>query len=192
MIDVPGERIKNASPPSLALLTTAAAQISLIMLLLPSAERWLRRRWPWRLVLAGNAVVLTVFLWHMSAVLILVGVLWWAGELPTPPVGTVDWWLWRVPWLLLLSLVLGVLVAVFGAVEVRRPRAMRRREPPRHRVPGRLRAPLAVAGFAAAGAGLLVNNVTSSTHPEPLGVPVSALATYLSGALLLRLLRSVG
>lgn len=191
MIDVNGERLKNASPPSLALLATAAAQLGLIMLLQPPAERWLRRRGPWRVVVAGNAVVLTVFLWHMSAVLILVGALWWAQVLPTPPVGTVDWWLWRVPWLLALSVVLAVLVAVFGAVEVRRPRALRR-EPPRRRVPARLRAPLAVVGFAATVAGLVINNVTSSTHPEPLGVPVSALATFLSGAVLLRLLRSLG
>jgi hypothetical protein len=49
-----------------------------------------------------------------------------------------------------------------------------------------------VAGFAATGAGLLINNVTSAMHPEPLGVPVPALAVFLSGALLLRFLRSVG
>ena len=191
MIDVTGERIKNASPPSLAMLATATAQIGVILLVRPPAERWLWRRGPWRVVVAGNAVVLTIFLWHMSAVLILVGALWWAHLLPTPPVGTVDWWLWRIPWLLLLSAVLAVLVAVFGAVEVRRPRALRRQQPPRHRVPARLRAPLAVAGFAATVAGLLINNITSATHTEPLGVPDSALATFLSGALLLRLLRSL-
>jgi Acyltransferase family len=192
MIDVNGERIKNASPPSLAMLATATAQLGLIMLLHGPAERWLRRRGPWRVVVAGNAVVMTVFLWHMSAVLILVGLLWWVHLLPTPRVGTVDWWLWRIPWLLLLSVVLAVLVAVFGAVEVRRPRALRRKEAPRWRVPTRVRAPLAVAGFAAAVAGLLINNVTSATHTEPLGVPVEALATFLPGALLLRLLRSLG
>ncbi len=192
MIDVSGERFKNASPPSLAMMATATAQIGLIVLLHGPAERWLRRRRPWRVVVAGNGVVLTVFLWHMSAVLILVGALWWAHLLPTPAVGTAAWWLWRVPWLLLLSVVLAGLVAVFGPVEVRRPRALRREKPPRWRLPARVRALLAVTGFAATVAGLLINNIASPTHTEPLGVPVAALATFLPGALLLRLLRSIG
>jgi hypothetical protein len=82
MIQVAGDRIKNASPPTLALLATAAAQLGLIMLLHNSAQRWLHRRRPWLLVVAANTVVLTIFLWHMSAVLVVAGTLSWAGLLP--------------------------------------------------------------------------------------------------------------
>jgi hypothetical protein len=188
MIDVTGEHIKNASPPTLALLAAATAQLGLIMLLHDPAERWLRGRRPWQLVVAGNSVVLTVFLWHMTAVLILIGVLWWAHLLPTPLVGTVGWWVWRVPWLLLLTVVLAGLVAVFGRLEARgaRPLPIRLPELSRRRLP---RLVLTAVAFTATVFGLLVNNIVSPLHPEPTGVPVPALAAYLAGAAILRLLR---
>jgi fucose 4-O-acetylase-like acetyltransferase len=196
MIDVRGERIMNASPPTLALLATATLQLGLIMLLHDPAQRWLRRSRPWTLVVGANAVVLTIFLWHMSAVVILVGVLWWAHLLPTPEVGSAGWWLWRVPWLLMLTVLLAALVAVFAPVETRATRPSR---VPPGLLPGWLRRALShrssrlvliVVGNAAAVVGLLINTVTSSTRPQPLGVPVAALTAFLAGALILRLLRA--
>jgi peptidoglycan/LPS O-acetylase OafA/YrhL len=196
MVDVSHERIKNASPPTLALLATATAQLGLIMLLHGPAQRWLRRRRPWTLVVAANAVVLTIFLWHMTAVVLLVGVLWWTHLLPTPQVGSTGWWLWRVPWLLMLTVVLTVLVAIFAPVEMR---ATRRSHIPPGLLPGWLRRVVAhriprlvltVVGLTATVVGLLVNNITSPTRPQVLGVPVAALITFLAGALVLRLLRT--
>ncbi|MEU4770986.1 acyltransferase, partial [Micromonospora sp. NPDC023644] len=119
MLNVPGERLDNAAPPSLALLTLTAAQFGLILLLRGPAERWLRRSRPWQAVIAVNAVVLTVFLWHLTAAILLVGALDAAGKLPTPPVGSAAWLAWRVPWVLMLAVVLAALVAVFGPVEAR-------------------------------------------------------------------------
>lgn len=197
MIDVSGERIKNASPPTLALLAAATMQLGLIMLLHNPAQRWLRRRRPWTVVVAANAVVLTIYLWHMTAVLAVVGVLWWINKLPTPRVGTSAWWLWRVPWLLLLAAALAVLVAIFAPVEMRANRRSRLlpglvpawlRRALRYRTPSVV---LAVAGFGATIIGLLINNIASSTLPQPVGIPVSALVAFLAGALVLRLLRAV-
>jgi fucose 4-O-acetylase-like acetyltransferase len=192
MIDVTGERIKNASPPTLALLAAATTQVGLIMLLHDPAERWLRRRRPWLVVVAANSVVLTVFLWHMTAVLVLIGVLWWAHLLPTPGVGTADWWLWRLPWLVLLTVVLAGFVAVFGRLESGSHRAGRLpfRPPPWLHRP-LLRLILTVTAFAAVVIALLVNNIVPPDHPELTGVPVGALAAYLAGALVLRLLSAV-
>ncbi|MFC8901623.1 acyltransferase, partial [Micromonospora sp. NPDC057140] len=132
MLHVPGERLDNASPPSLALLALATAQLGLVLLLRAPAERWLRRPGPWQAVVAVNSVVLTVFLWHLTAALLLVGLLDALGLLPTPAVGTAGWLAWRVPWLLLLTVVLAGLVAVFGPVEARagRPRRGRAGGPP--------------------------------------------------------------
>ncbi len=188
MIDISGEHIKNASPPSLALLAAATAQVGLIMLLHDPAERWLRRRRPWQMVVAANSVVLTVFLWHMTAVLILIGVLWWANLLPTPLVGTGAWWVLRVPWLLLLTVVLIGLVAVFGRLEARGARPLPVGLPAFSRR-GLPRLVLTSVAFGATVFGLLVNNIVSPNHPEPIGVPVPALAAYLAGAAVLRLLR---
>ena len=123
MLNVPGERLDNAAPPSLALLAVATAQLGLVLLLRDPAERWLRRSGPWQAVIAVNAVVLTVFLWHLTAAVLLVGLLDGLGVLPTPRVGSAAWWAWRVPWLLALAVVLAALVTVFGAIEVRSRRS---------------------------------------------------------------------
>jgi hypothetical protein len=197
MIQVAGGRIKNASPPTLALLATAAAQLGLILLLHDSARRWLHQRRPWLLVVATNTVVLTIFLWHMTAVLVVAGTLSWAGLLPTPPVSSAFWWLWRIPWLIMLSIALTVLVAIFGRIETRhlhRPDSRPTWIPaPLHRV---LTSPvprllLTIAGFVGVILGLLGNSLTSRTEHETLGIPAGPLAAFLAGAMTLRLLRSV-
>ncbi|WP_262286166.1 acyltransferase [Micromonospora sp. MA102] len=188
MLNVPGERLDNLAPPSLALLAVATAQLGLIVLLREPAGRWLRRPGPWQAVIAVNAVVLTVFLWHLTAAVLLVGLLDALGALPTPPVGSAAWWGWRIPWLLALAMVLAALVAVFGPIEART-----RRPPatgPAREGARRLRTTLAVLGYAGLVAGLLLNSLTPKTAPEPLGLPAPALVAYLAGAGLLRLLRS--
>jgi hypothetical protein len=197
MIDIPGERLHNSSPPSLALLADATFQLGLVLLLRDAAERWLHRPRPWLVVVAVNAVVLTIFLWHLTAVVLLVGALNALHLLPTPAVGTAAWWLWRLPWLIMLVVVLAGLVAVFGPIETRgthrpgtRPRwlpsaaahALTRPAP---------RALLTVAGFTATVLGLVGNNMAPQTAGIPLGLPPAALISYLAGAAGLRLLRSL-
>ncbi|NJP35667.1 acyltransferase family protein [Micromonospora thermarum] len=197
MINVPGERLDNAAPPSLALLALTTAQIGLILLLRHRAERWLGRDRPWMAVIAVNAVVLTVFLWHLTATILLVGALDAVGLLPTPAPGSAAWAAWRLPWVLMLAVVLAVLVAVFGPVEARtgRPPAARGPGPSAGGGPGRRwraagRATLAAAGFAAVVYALVDNAVTPRSAPEPFGLPALALVAYLAGAGVLRLLRS--
>lgn len=214
MIDVAGLRPHNMSPPSVALLAVATAQLGLILLVRRPAERWLRRTRPWTVVVAINAVVLTIFLWHISAAALLAGALGGLGLLPTPAVGSSGWWLWRIPWLLMLMVVLAGLVAVFGRFEVRsRPMAGDRRRTattggtapaagpasaaptaialrsPALRSPA-LRSALTVAGYLAVVVGLLLSSGAGREAPEPLGLPLPGLIAYLVGAGTLRVLRS--
>ncbi|MEV7229112.1 acyltransferase family protein [Polymorphospora sp. NPDC051019] len=216
MINIPGERLHNMSPPSLALLTLATTQIALILLLRrlgsrlpailhlspPSARNG--RRQPqdrgegrgggatagWTLVVAINAFVLTVFLWHVSAVLLLAGLLDALGVLPTPPVGTLDWWLWRVPWLLMLIVLLAGLVAVFGRVETRAAHRLRDAVPDQRGGRATTRSALTVAGFAAATAGLVGINAAPRAGEQLLGMPGWALASFLVGVAALELARA--
>ncbi|MBU8858590.1 acyltransferase [Micromonospora sp. WMMB482] len=197
MINVPGERLHNMSPPSLALIALFTCQLAVALLVRRRAERWLRRTRPWMAVIAVNAVILTVFLWHITAAILLTAVLHTLGVLPAPAAGSAAWFAWRLPWLAMLTAVLAALVAVFGAIEIRGART------PRHR-PRWLPIPaadllartaprlvLAVTGLAAVAFGLLDNSLLPRTRPAPLGFPAIALAAYLAGALLLRVLRSV-
>ncbi|MET8324512.1 acyltransferase [Micromonospora sp. NPDC005189] len=187
MLHVPGERLDNLSPPSLALLAVATAQLGLILLLRGPAERLLRRTGPWQLVIGVNLVVLTIFLWHLTAAILLIGLLDTTGTLPTPAAGSGAWWAWRVPWLLLLAAVLAVLVAIFGPVEARSARHRTARRAGRGTT---TRAALTGAGYTAVVVALLINSATTKRAPEPLGTPVAALLVYLAGAGVLRLLRS--
>lgn len=197
MINVPGERLHNMSPPSLALLAVATTQLGAALLLRDRAERWLRHSRPWMTVVAVNAVILTILLWHIPAAILLTAVLHVAGVLPTPGVGSAAWLAWRIPWLIMLSLVLTLLVAIFGPIEVRGAHRPDRRPP---RIPVGLvrvatrpasRLTLALAGFASVAFGLLDNALLPSTSPAVSGLPTAALIAYLVGAAVLRFLRSI-
>jgi peptidoglycan/LPS O-acetylase OafA/YrhL len=196
MVDVPGERVHNMSPPTLALLALAAAQIGLVLLVHQPLDRWLRRsRRAWQAVVATNAVIMTVFLWHVTAAVIVAGVLGLLGWLPTPPVGSAAWFAWRIPWLLLVSVALVGLVAVFGRVEQRgRQRPHWPRSLPQRwttsMTRGLPRVALTVAGFALAVVGLVGDTSAGQEAPEPLGMPAFALTAYLLGAALLAVLHA--
>jgi hypothetical protein len=69
-------------------------------------------------VVAGNAVVFTVFLWHMTALLAVFVTVEHLGYRP-PAEPTAAWWLARPFWLVAPAGVLAVLVAVFGPLERR-------------------------------------------------------------------------
>jgi hypothetical protein len=196
MLDLPGE-LRNASPPTLALLAVSTFQLGIILLLRAPAERWLHRPRPWQAVVAVNAVVLTIFLWHVTAAILLIGALDHFHLLPTAPANSARWWLWRLPWLAGLLVLLSGLVALFGRVEIRGDR--RPDTPPRWLPAGAAsllsrgtpRTGLVVGGYLAIVAGLLGNSLAPKDEPASLGLPAAALAAYLAGAAALRLVRSV-
>ncbi|GAB3108525.1 acyltransferase family protein [Streptomyces calidiresistens] len=193
MVTVPGEEAQNTAPPTLALLALAACWIGGAILLRGWAARRLAGLRTWMAVVAVNSVVLTVFLWHMAAVVIAAIVLYPPGLMPQPEVESVDWLLWRVPWLVCLSVVLMVLVLLFGGVERHarkvgagpaRPGAGETGETGEGDAPGRGRAMTvtACAAPAVAVAGLLGITTAGATGEGPVGIPGWALAVYLVGA----------
>lgn len=198
MVEISGVRWGNLSPPTLALLALATAQLGLMLLLRDAGERRLRRRGPWTAVIAVNSVILTVLLWHMSAFVLVVAFVEASGlfPLPRPPQDTGTWLLWKLPWLVMLFLVLGALVMVFGRVETRGLRRGDRASPAwwTPRVLGRYRPRVvaAVVGYAACVCGLLGVAVAGPADRGPLDVPTGALAVFLAGAALLRAARAAG
>lgn len=197
MVTVPGAQVQNPSPPSMALVALATAQLGLALLLRDPSKRWLRRTRPWMVVIAVNAVILTMFLWHMSATVLATVALHLAGLLPTPPVGSARWLLWQLPWVAILTLVLAGLVAVFGPVERRgvvEPSAVPRGLPTSLAIaltqPG-ARIWVVLTGYVAVLLGLLWQAAAGRGDHGPFALPTGALLVFLAGAALLRLGRWV-
>jgi surface polysaccharide O-acyltransferase-like enzyme len=105
MIGVPGQTIDNTTPPTAALLAFAYAQTGVAMALAPVLNRALRAGLVRRALSIANDNVMALYLWHMIPVVIVAVVGYPAGLLPQPPEGTAAWWLARLEWVVILSLV---------------------------------------------------------------------------------------
>jgi hypothetical protein len=117
MVAVFGAERANTDPPSLALWAYAIAQLALVTAIRPTLARWLRRPEVWAPVILSGSAALTLFLWHMTAMVVVA-----AAVHPTglwPRLSSIDgtWWALRPLWLLLCTAVLAVLVAVFRRFE---------------------------------------------------------------------------
>ena len=110
------EPVSNAYPPTVCFLLGAIWSIGSVMLLRPVLARWLERTGPWMVTILLNSVIMTLFLWHMTAYLFTVLTLWPLG-LGHEHDSTAGWWLERPLWIGLSALYLTVLVAVFGRFE---------------------------------------------------------------------------
>jgi hypothetical protein len=116
MVGVPGEPPANTAPPNLALAAFSAAQIGLVLLLEGPARRVLERPLAWGVVVRGNAVMMTMYLWHMVPVVLLAALITVTG-LTAPPPGGVAWWGERVVWIGTAGVILAGLVALVGRFE---------------------------------------------------------------------------
>jgi surface polysaccharide O-acyltransferase-like enzyme len=108
MIGVPGQTIDNTTPPTVALLAFACAQTGIAMTLAPALNRVLRAGLIPRVLSIANNNVMALYLWHMIPVVIVAVVGYPAGLLPQPTEGTAAWWLARLEWVVILSVVTAV------------------------------------------------------------------------------------
>jgi fucose 4-O-acetylase-like acetyltransferase len=122
LLGVDVEPITNTYPPTIALVAMAFWSIGLAMLLRPALSRWLQRPRPWKAVIFTNSIIMTLFLWHMTAFLLTVLLLWplGFGQQGSPTLG---WWAERPLWVGVSGVFLAGLVTAFGRFE--RPRSER-------------------------------------------------------------------
>lgn len=169
----PPPTLENTAPPTLALLALAVAQTGVVLLLRHAADRWLLRPRVWRGVVAVNAVALTIYLWHTVPIVIAGTTLVADGVFPQSEVGSGEWFALRVPWLLILAVLLLGLVAVTARWE-RRTSALAPAEP----------SPVVVGlGVAACLGGLAGLGVGGPDGflPSVEGVPVTELTLFAAG-----------
>lgn len=117
MVGVPGAASTNNSPPTVALVALTVLQLGLALLVRPAANRWLARPRVWTAVIAINARAMTVFLWHLTALVAVAAVVVPTGVFGDHAAGTAGWWLTRPLWLAVLVVALAPLVVAFGRFE---------------------------------------------------------------------------
>ncbi|MGR4883380.1 acyltransferase family protein [Streptomyces sp. LARHCF249] len=116
MVGMPGEKVSNMAPPTLALLAHGMWLVGAVQLLARPATAWLARPRVWRGVVAANGIAMTAFLWHLTAMLGVYGAQLALG-VPLPEPASAAWWA-QVPVRILLAAALtGVLVALFRRFE---------------------------------------------------------------------------
>ncbi|KOU52162.1 acyltransferase family protein [Streptomyces sp. NPDC054949] len=116
MVGMPGEKVSNMAPPTLALLCHGMWLVGAVQLLARPAAAWVARPRVWRGVVAANGIAMTAFLWHLTAMLAVYAAQIGLG-LPLPEPAGAAWWA-QVPVRLLLAAALtGVLVAAFRHFE---------------------------------------------------------------------------
>ncbi len=198
----PGERFSNMAPPSLALALHALALAGLAGASRPVLARLAHRRRVWWAATAVNLTAMTLYLWHLPALITLVAAshalgldrpVAWTADGPAPAPG---YWTWTVLFVVIdLACVIGV-VRVLWVVEVGRLPGWDR---PARSVPPTRAAERACSIAAATGAGVigvgtlmlsatgLAGFPTRVTHFA--GVPLNAvvaIALMVGGGLLVR------
>lgn len=118
MISVPGEPVSNSLPPKLPMLLLGVMQSGLLLSMEQPLRRWLRRSGPWTLTVLLNGMIMTIYLWHLTAAALVMGIAILLGNvgLSAEP-GTGAWWLGRPAWLLVYVAALAVLALFLGRFE---------------------------------------------------------------------------
>lgn len=114
MIGVPGEEITNSMPPTLALLALGIMQTGFALALQPMARRMLDNLRIWTSVVLINGMIMSVYLWHLTAFVLVMVAAWLLGGvgLSVEP-GSAQWWLSRPIWFALYIIVtLPIVMAV--------------------------------------------------------------------------------
>jgi hypothetical protein len=122
MVAVRGEELSNMNPTTACIAALAVFQLGVVLVLRPHLDRWVQRRRVWRNVVAANAVAMTVFCWHMTA---LVGFLlaYETAGFRLSDEATAQWWLARPLWIVGPGLVLAGLMTCFARFELGSRRA---------------------------------------------------------------------
>jgi peptidoglycan/LPS O-acetylase OafA/YrhL len=121
MLGTDVEKVANTYPPTVCFMLVGFWLIGLVLLLRPPVSRWLQRPKAWRVTILGNAWIMTLFLWHMTAYLAAVLLLWplGFGQEHEP---TARWWLERPLWIAGPGVLLVALIALLGRFETQRRR----------------------------------------------------------------------
>ncbi|GAB5350581.1 acyltransferase family protein [Qipengyuania sp. 483] len=177
MIGVPGAEITNSMPPTLALLALGVTQTGLVLALEPWGRKLLDNITLWTATVLMNGMIMTVYLWHLTAYVLVMVAAWIGGGigLRMAP-GSTEWWWTRPVWFALYIAVLLPLIALFARYERGMGAAKRDTPVPHLRL---------VIGMIAICIGLAMTAAISIASPEGVtGVRLWVVALPFVGAAL--------
>ena len=119
MIVIPGAGPQNVTPPTSAIVLLAVTQIGVILATRGPVAGWSRRRRPWTFVVGVSGLIMSIYVWHLTALSLTIaaGIFAFDGVLFSVEPGTARWWITRPLFFAVLVAVTGALVAVFGRFE---------------------------------------------------------------------------
>jgi len=151
-----------------------------MLLLQDAANRWLARPRVWLGVVFGNGMVMTFYLWNMTAAVLAAVILLPTGLWPQPETLSTAWWWLRLGWVAACAVCLVPFLFAFRWAE--RPVAP---PPPARR--GWIGLATSVGGAIAASGGMaIIADEAFPVQGEVVAEPALGVLLLAAGALLLR------
>ena len=118
MVGLDTAQITNSYPPRVTLTLLGLFQAGLILVLEPTLQRLMSNIRAWTSVVVISARIMTLYLWHLTAMVIVIGLGllvegWGFGIEPLSG----QWWLTRPVWFVVLIVPTMGLMAIFGRYE---------------------------------------------------------------------------
>jgi len=154
MVGSPDPGLSNTLPPKITLLALGIFQFGLLLSLEEPMRRALNGLRLWTATVLINSMIMTVYLWHITVMVIFAALLYLAGGigLGIEP-GTSDWWWSRPVWIAVLFILLLPVSLLLSPLERRGRPAGAKIPAPARQVAGALMICLGVALLAMYGYG---------------------------------------
>ncbi|WP_299446287.1 acyltransferase [uncultured Phycicoccus sp.] len=118
MIGLDGAAVNNSYPTRVTLAFLGLLQAGLVLALEPALSRWMARDRPWAAVVVLGARMMSVYLWHLTVMVLVIGLSLLSGGFGLGPEPlSAPWWATRPLWWLVLGIATAGVVAVVGRFE---------------------------------------------------------------------------
>jgi peptidoglycan/LPS O-acetylase OafA/YrhL len=120
MVGSPDPGLSNTLPPKITLLALGVFQFGLLLSLQTPMRRALENLQLWTATVLINSMIMTIYLWHITVMVIFIALLYLAGGigLGLEP-GSAEWWWSRPIWILVLLLLLLPVALLISPLERR-------------------------------------------------------------------------
>jgi len=154
MVGSPDEGLSNTLPPKITLIALGIFQFGLLLALENPMRRALSNLRLWAVTVLINSMIMTLYLWHITVMVIFGSVLYLLGGtgLTLEP-GSPDWWLTRPVWVAILVVLLVPVALLLSPLERRNRSADAKVPSPARQISGAIMVCLGVSLLAMFGYG---------------------------------------